>query len=64
MLTDYFSCYKLNNKAISLPQREKLTKLKDCQIFNVIKVLGIQILVFIKFKFKKIMFFLLAFGKS
>ena len=38
---DYFSCYKLSNKSPSPFQEEKNSpKLKDCQIFSEIKVLG------------------------
>ena len=40
MLTVYFSCYKLNNKSIPFQEEKKITKLKDCLIFSVIKVLG------------------------
>ena len=40
MLTDHLSYYKLNNKSTSIPRRKKFTKLKDCQIFIVINVLG------------------------
>ena len=40
MLTDYFTHYKLNNNSTPLLEREKFKKLKDCQIINVIQVLG------------------------
>ena len=40
MLTYYLSCYKLNNKPILFEEEEKSLKLKNCQIFIVIKVLG------------------------
>ena len=41
MTKDYFSCSKINNK-IPLFNEEikKSQKLKDCQILNVIKVMG------------------------
>ena len=48
MLTDYLSCYKLNNKSIPLPRREKCTKnLKIVKLSMLLKFWGIQILVFI-----------------
>ena len=59
MLTDYFQCYKLNNKSTSLPRGEIFPKLKGCQIFVVIKFCCIQILVFINFKQKKVVLFLI-----
>ena len=39
MFTDYFSCYKLNNKSTPPPFHEEKNskKLKDCKIFNVMK---------------------------
>ena len=40
MLTDYFSCYKLNNKSMPFQEEKNSLKIKDCQIFVVIKVLG------------------------
>ena len=39
MLTDYFSCYKLNNKSTPFQEEKNSQKLKDCKIFSVIKVL-------------------------
>ena len=31
MLTDYFSCYKLNNKSTPFQEEKNSPKLKDCQ---------------------------------
>ena len=39
MLTDYFTCYKLNNKSIPFQEEKKLPKLIDSNIFSVIKIL-------------------------
>ena len=59
MLTDYFSSYKLNNKSTHFQEEKNSPKFRDCQIFIVIKVTkkGIQTLVFIYFKKKKMYFF-------
>ena len=40
MLTDYFSCYKLNNTSTTFHEEKNSPKLKDRHIFNVIKILG------------------------
>ena len=40
MLTDYFRCYKLNNKSTPFQEEKISLKLKDCRSFSVIKVLG------------------------
>ena len=42
MLTDLFGCSNLNNNNQATPFHEEKnsTNLEDCQIFNVIKVLG------------------------
>ena len=40
MLTDYFSCYKLDNKSTPFQEEKNSSKFKDCQVFSVIKVLG------------------------
>ena len=57
MLTDYFSCYKLNKKPPPLSTKRKNSpKLKICQIFNITKFLDIQTLVFINFNTKKVIF--------
>ena len=40
MLTNYFSCYKLNNNSTPFQEEKNSPKFKDCQIFSVIKVLG------------------------
>ena len=37
---DNSSCYKLNNKSNPFQEEKKSSKLKDCLIFSVIKVLG------------------------
>ena len=39
MLTDYFSCYKLNKTSNPFHEEKKSPKLKHCQIFYVIRVL-------------------------
>ena len=40
MLTDYFSCYSLTTNPPPFQEEKNSSKLKDCQIFSVIKVLG------------------------
>ena len=40
MLTNYFSCYKLNMTSTPFQEEKNSPKLKDCQIFYVIRVLG------------------------
>ena len=40
MLTDYFSRYKLNKTSTTFQEEKNSPKLKDCQIFYVIRVLG------------------------
>ena len=40
MLTNYFSCYKLNKTSTPFQEETNSPKLKDCQIFYVIRVLG------------------------
>ena len=40
MLTDYFTCYKLNNTFTLLQEVKISPKLNDCQIFIVIKIFG------------------------
>ena len=40
MLTDYFSCYKLNKTSTPFQEEKNSFKLKICQIFHVIRVLG------------------------
>ena len=39
MLTDYFSCYKLNKTSNPFHEDKNSPKLKDCQIIYVIRVL-------------------------
>ena len=56
MLTDYFSCYKLNNKSTPFQEEKISLKFKDCRSFSVIKVLGYSALVFINCKKKNIKF--------
>ena len=55
MLMDYFSSYQLHNKSTHFQEEKNSPKLRDCQIFIVIKVTkkGIQTLVLIYFKKKK-----------
>lgn len=52
LLTDYFNCYnlKIPNLPVLRWKNYKSQKLTDCQIFNVLKFLCIQISVFIKFE--------------
>ena len=38
MLTDYFRCYKLNNKSVPFQEEKKSPKLKKCHILIVMKV--------------------------
>ena len=40
MLTDYFSCDKLNNRSNPFHEKKNSPKLIDCQIFDVFTVLG------------------------
>ena len=66
-------CWRITSAATSLTtnpppftKKKNSRKLNDCQIFNVIKVLGVQKLVFINLKKKTIffLFFTLAFRKK
>ena len=47
---DFFSCHKISKKYTPIQEDKKSSKLKDCQIFIVIKVWGIQRLVFVHFQ--------------
>ena len=40
MLTNYFSCYKLNKTSTPFQEEKNSPKLKYCQIVYVIRVLG------------------------
>ena len=40
MLTDYLICYKLKNTSTSFLEVKYSPKLRDCQVCNLIKVLG------------------------
>ena len=66
-------CWRITSAATSLTtnpppftKKKNSRKLNDCQIFNVIKVLGVQKLVFINLKKKTLffLFFTLAFRKK
>ena len=53
MLTDYFSCHKLNNKPKPFHEKKKSKQLFKCQTVNVMNVLVIRISMFIEFKTKQ-----------